>query len=179
MYKSGVWRSADLARFRTLSGKTRPYSYSLLKISPPSTPVDVARFETVIRTVRLSTGICRTTYPARFDDLDAVAQLVMKRNYSADQELDMHDSAASDGLLSVHWAERVHAAFPGARMTASDVTLYLTEALAESGELYIMEPSGRPIQYTRPPFVVSMDIPESRLYPLNVLVRAWGRRRLA
>ena len=156
----------------------RQYSYALLKTPVPVTPADLARFEIVIRTVRLSSGICRTTYRSRFDDLDVVAQRVLERTYPADQALDLLDLAASDGLLSIHWADRVYAAFPRARMTASDVMLYLTEAVSTSGEIYILEPSGRAIQYTRPPFVVSIDVPESVAYPLNMLARAWGRLRL-
>ena len=178
MYKFGIWRYDDLAHSRTILGKTRQYSYALLKMPVPATPADLARFETVIRNVRLSSGICRTTYRSRFDDLDAVAQRVLESTFSADRTLDLHDLGASDGLLSIEWAERVHAAFPQARMTASDVILYVTEAVWSSGETYILEPSGSPIQYTRPPFVVSMDVPERIVYPLNMLARAWGRRRL-
>ena len=178
MYKLGIWRPQDLANTCTRLGKTRQYSYALLRMPVPATPADIARFETVIRSVRLSSGICRTTYRSRFDDLDAVAQRVLERTYSADRPLELHDLAGSDGLLSLHWADRVYAAFPRARMTASDVTLYFTEAVARSGETYILEPSGRPIQYTRPPFVVSVDVHEPVAYPLNVLARAWARRRL-
>jgi len=178
MYKFGIWRYDDLANSRTILGKTRQYSYALLKTPVPATPADLARFETVIRNVRLSSGIWRTTYRSRFDDLDAVAQRVLERTFSEDRTLDLHDLGASDGLLSIDWAERVHATFPQSRMTASDVILYFTEAVWSSGETYILEPSSRPIQYTRPPFVVSIDVPERVVYPLNQLARAWGRRRL-
>lgn len=178
MYKFGVWRSQDLANTRTILRKTRSYSYSLLKMPVPASPADIVRFETVIRTVRLSSGICRTTYRARFDDLDTVAQVVLQRVFSADRRLEIHDVGASDGLLSMQWAERLSEAFPRVRMTASDVILYFTEAVWKSGEIYILEPTGRPIQYTRPPFVVSVDLHESAVYPLNIIARAWGRRRL-
>ena len=178
MYKFGIWRYDDLANSRTILGKTRQYSYALLKTPVPATPADLARFETVIRNVRLSSGIWRTTYRSRFDDLDAVAQRVLERTFSEDRTVDLHDLGASDGLLSIDWAERVHATFPQSRMTASDVILYFTEAVWSSGETYILEPSSRPIQYTRPPFVVSIDVPERVVYPLNQLARAWGRRRL-
>jgi hypothetical protein len=178
MYKFGIWRSRDLANTRTSLGKTRQLSYALLSMPVSSTSADIARFETVIRSVRLSSGICRTTYRSRFDDLDAIVQRVLERTYSADRPLDLHDLAGSDGLLSLHWANRVYAAFPRARMTTSDIALYFTEAVAISGEIYILEPSGKPIQYTRPPFVVSVDVQEPVAYPLNMLARAWARRRL-
>jgi hypothetical protein len=178
MYKFGIWRPDDIANTRTLLGATRQHSYALLRLPSPSTPADIARFETVIRTVRLSSGIFRTTYRSRFDDLDLVAQRVLERTFPADRPLELHDLGASDGLLSTQWAERVRAAFPRARMTASDIILCLTEAVWRSGETYILEPSGAPIQYTRPPFVVPIDVPESFAYPLNALARAWGRLRL-
>jgi hypothetical protein len=178
MYKFGIWRHDDLTHSRTILGKTRQYSYALLKTPVPATAADLVRFEIVIRNVRLSSGIWRTTYSSRFDDLDTVAQRVLERTFPSDRTLQLHDLGASDGLLSTHWAERVQAAFPQAQMTASDIILYVTEAVSKSGETYILEPNGRPIQYTRPPFVVSIDVPERVVYPLNVLARAWGRRRL-
>src|ERR1039458_1923704 len=103
MYKFGIWRSDDLANTRTILGNTRQYSYALLKTPVPPAPADIARFEAVIRTVRLSSGIFRTTYRSRFADLDTVAQRVLERTFSADRHLAIHDVGASDGLLSTHW----------------------------------------------------------------------------
>jgi hypothetical protein len=40
-----------------------------------------------------------------------------------------------------------------------------------------VEPSGRALQYIRPPFVVSAYHREPRRYPLNLLLGAWARRR--
>lgn len=178
MYKFGIWRHDDLAHSRTFLGKTRQYSYALLKTPVPPAAADLARFEVVIRDVRLSSGIWRTTYRSRFDDVDTVAQRVLERTFSRDRALEILDLGASDGLLTVQWAERVRATFPEARMTASDIILSLTEAVSKSGEIYILEPGGTAIQYTRPPFVVSIDAPESAAYPVNIFMRAWGRRRL-
>ncbi|MGA2962921.1 MAG: hypothetical protein ABSD96_14680 [Candidatus Korobacteraceae bacterium] len=177
MYKFGIWRSDALTPSKTVLGRSRQYSYSLLK-TLTSTPADLERFETVIRNVRHSSGVCRTTYRSRLDDLDALVQRVLERAFPSDRALELHDLGASDGLLSIDWAERVRAAFPQSRMTASDLILYFTEAVWKSGETYILEPGGKPIQYIRPPFVVSIDIPESPVYPLNVLARALGRRLL-
>src|ERR1039458_358747 len=177
MYRLGIWRSEKIGSTRTLLGKTRHLSYSLLRTSIPVTPVDIARFETVIRTVQLSSGICRTTYPGRFRDLDPLVQTVLERVFPVDRSLVIHDLAASDGLLSMLWAERILGRFPGAQMTASDIMLYLIEAVWKSRETYILEPDGTPIQYTRAPFVVPLQSREHRAYLANALVRTWALRR--
>ena len=178
MYKLGIWRSEKTAHTRALLGKTRQFSYSLLKTGVSATPAEIARFENVIRTVHLSSGICRTTYPERFRDLDPLVQTVLERIFPADRSLVIHDLAASDGLLSMLWAKRIFEHFPGARMTASDVFLYFTEAVWNSRETYILEPDGTPIQYTRAPFVVPLHAREHPAYLVNALVRSWARRRV-
>jgi len=176
MYKLGIWRGEKMTRTRALLGKTRQFSYCLLKTGVHATPVDIARFETVIRTVQLSSGICRTTYSERFGDLDPLVQTVLKRIFPVDRPLIIHDLAASDCLLSMLWAKRIFEYFPAARMTASDVVLYFTEAVWKSGEAYILEPDGTPVQYTRAPFVVPLHVREHAAYIVNTLVRTWARR---
>jgi len=179
MFKLGVCKSEDLGHATTLLGKQRQISCSLLKTSSPASAADITRFERVIRSTAISSGVSRTTYWSRFDDLDAVTQCVLQRTFSADQCLDIHDMGASDAFLSMQWAERVFAAFPLARMTASDISLYFTEAVwVSSGETYILEPDGTPIQYTKAPFVVWLPRREHPAYLLNALVRRWAGWRL-
>jgi hypothetical protein len=179
MFKLGVCKSEDLGRTTTLLGKKRQISYSLLKTSSPASAAEITRFEAVIRSAGISSGVSRTTYRSRFDDLDAVTQRVLQRTFPADRCLDIHDMGASDALLSMLWAKRVFAAFPRARMTASDIILYFTEAFwVSSGETYILQPDGTPIQYTKAPFVVWLPRREHPAYVLNALVRTWARRRL-
>jgi hypothetical protein len=179
MYKLGVCTSGDLDRTTTLLGKQRQVAFSLLRTSYPASAADIARFERVIRSTAISSGVSRTTYWSRFDDLDAITQRVLQRTFSADQCFDIHDIGASDGVLSMQWAERVFAAFPLARMTASDISLYFTEAVwVRSGETYILEPDGTPIQYAKAPFVVSLPRREHPAYLLNALVRGWASWRL-
>jgi hypothetical protein len=176
MYKLGIYSPGKLARTRTALGKIRQVSYSLLKIADSPTPEDIFRFETVIQTVAFSSGITRTTYPNRFQDLDRVVETVLGRVFSRDQSIVMHDMAASDCMLSMHWAMQTFARFPGARMTASDVFLYLVEAVSRSGETYILEPDGTPIQYTRAPFVIPLQSREHSAYIANAVMRSWARR---
>ena len=42
-----------------------------------------------------------------------------------------------------------------------------------------MEPSGKPLQYIRPPFVLSACHREPRRYPLNLWLGVWARKRFA
>ncbi len=179
MYKSGIWRLEDLRRIRTLAGTHRALSYALLNMPKAPTQEDIARFELVIKGVRLSFGIWRTTYPSRFDDIDEAVQGILRRLYSRSTALMLHDVAASDCQLSARWGALVRQDFEDAQLTASDLLFCLTEAVSDSCESYILEPSGEAIQYIRPPFVVTMGARESRLYPVNALVQKWGKRRLA
>jgi hypothetical protein len=179
MYKLGICKGENLVRVKTVLGKNRQISYSLLKMSSPVSAADVTRFETVIRSAATSSGIARTTYGSRFDDLDAVTQGVLQHLFHQDQSLEIYDLGASDALLSMQWANRVFDAFPRARMTASDIILHFTEATwAASGETYILEPDGTPIQYIKPPFVVSLARSEHPMYVLNALVRRLALWRL-
>jgi hypothetical protein len=41
-----------------------------------------------------------------------------------------------------------------------------------------LEPDGTPIQYVRPPFVVSLQKPMPRYYPVNRFLASWARRGL-
>jgi hypothetical protein len=179
MFKLGICSPQDLGHALTTFGKRRQISYSLLKTPSPAAAEDIKRFETVIRRVCLSSGVSRTTYRSRFDDVEAVTQEVLLHTFRADRALNVHDLGASDGLLSMQWAQRLFAAFPRARMTASDTILYFTEAaLVSSGATYILEPNGTPIQYTKAPFVVWLPRREHPLYLLNTLMRAWARWQL-
>ena len=178
MYKLGIWRAEDLGRARTIFGTTRPYAYTLLRVAPPVQAEDIRRFETVVPTVELSSGIFRTTYPSRFEDVDAVVAETLQNVFPKDIPLRIHDWAASDAFLSMRWAEKTLAAYPRATFTASDLILYLIEAKGNRPEeIFVLEPDGTPLQYIRPPFVVSLQGRERSIYPMNVLVSAWGRRR--
>lgn len=178
MYKSGIWRCEDLEKTRTRLGKTRQFSYSLLRMPERPAPADVARFETIIRTVKLSSGVCRTTYAARLDDLDSITAGLLKTLWPKDRALEFHDVGTSDALLSMHWAERLFLDFPQAHVTASDFILYFIEATHPSKKTFILEPDGTPLQCTAPPFVVSLYAKEPAVYPINVVIRAWARRFL-
>ncbi|HLH42981.1 MAG TPA: hypothetical protein VKV74_08345 [Bryobacteraceae bacterium] len=141
-------------------------------------PKHVEIFETIVRHLRLSSGIYRSTYRRRFADLDPVVNAILREVFTA-PVLEAHDWAASDCLASAEWAESLWTAFPRARVIASDTLLCLIEVSCKrQKEAYVFEPDGTPLQYIRPPFVLSLQKAIPRYYPVNRIVGAWAKRGL-
>ncbi len=152
-------------------------AYNLLDVGDSPTEEQIRVFEDVSFTLRTSNGTFRTTFRQRFRDVDEVSLRWIGRLYLADAELRIQDRAASHGLTSCEWAQRLLQVFPRAEFEASDVLLYLIELSLADGEIYILEPDGTPLQYINPPFVVSLHHPESWRYPVNRFVAARANRR--
>jgi len=177
MYRPGIWRRNQLLNTREqICGFRIGIAYNLLNSSGPSCSEDVKAFERTTRAIKLSSGVHRTTYRARFSDLDVVTHRIMQTVFAPNQKLRVHDWAASAGLLSVEWASHIWADFPSAVLIASDYFLFLLEAQNSAGETFILEPDGTAIQYINPPFVVSLVGKERSLFLLNRLAIAWARR---
>jgi hypothetical protein len=134
------------------------------------------RFERIMTDISLSNQVTRTTFSGRFADLDESVQSLLMKVFPFQQELAVHDWAVSGGMTSLEWFQRLRTDFPGVAFEASDSTLYLVEA-RRRGEVYILEPDGRPIQYTRPPFVVSLVQMNHWIYPINRLVQTHAKRQ--
>jgi hypothetical protein len=177
MYKLGIWREKDLMHEKTWFGTSKPLAYTLLNVSGPILECDCKRFERVIRTVRLGSGVFRTTHSKRFADVDPVVQSILENTYAPNRAVRVCDWAASDALASLEWADTVFAHYPFATMEASDTVLHLVEASNDSHETFILEPDGTPLQYIRPPFVVSTSHRERCFYPVNVAISWWAARR--
>jgi hypothetical protein len=153
-------------------------SYSLLNIGENPTKEQIQIFEDISFTLRTSNGTCRTTFRNRLRDVDAAATDILERLYPSDTELLVEDRAVSHGLTSLEWAQQLFRAFPHSQFEASDKLLYLIQLSLTSGRTYILEPDGQPLQYIKPPFVVSLSHRESTLLPFNRLIAAQARRRL-
>jgi hypothetical protein len=191
MFKPGVWKrgtflaappSGALARlFHRLSHSR--VSLHLLAIPDEPSAEDIGLFEKLMPHVRLSSGVYRTTYRQRFRGLNPAVNNVLRRSFSASQPLRVEDWAASDCLTSAEWAVELFPLFPHLEFVASDLLLFLLEAKKKTGqERFILEPDGTPLQYIRPPFVVRLSQPESKLFLFNWLLagrarRAWERVR--
>lgn len=152
-------------------------AYSLLDVGSDPSEEQVAMFEDLCFRLRISNDTFRTSFPQRFVDLDAAALRWMSELFAPEAPIQIQDRAASHCLTSYEWAQRIFAEYSRAEFEASDLFLCLYELSLETGEKYIVEPSGRALQYIRPPFVVSACHREPRRYPLNLWLGAWARRR--
>lgn len=152
-------------------------SYDLLNVGDDPTAEQIQIFEEISRTLRTSNGTYRTTFPNRFHDLDDVATRWIKKSYSGDTELRVQDRAASHALTSLEWALKLFQLFPVAKFEASDSMFSLVKLSLNTGEAYVLEPDGHPLQYIKWPFVVSLQRRESWRYPINRLIAAGAKRR--
>jgi len=134
-------------------------------------------FEAIVKHLRLSSGIYRSTYPNRFADLDPIVGSVLRDVFGTADPIVVHDWAASDCRLSAEWASTLWELFPAAHVVASDLLLSLTEA-SRGREAYIFETDGTPLQYIRPPFVISLQKSIPAHYPLNRMLATRARRGL-
>jgi hypothetical protein len=153
-------------------------SYELLSAVHSRGEAEIALFEAIVRDLRLSLGICRTTARGRFQSLDPFVNQRLATYFGAGRELAVHDWAASDCLTSSEWALSLFADFPRAQFTASDLMLFLVELTLPAGDILILEPSGGPVQYIRGPFVSYLDRPEARSAVINRILAAHARRMI-
>ena len=134
MFKFGIFRLEDYRPESTsLSGRlawmlTRHrISLQLLRTGIPASPREITVFEALMQGLRLNSGIYRTTFHNRFRDLDPFVNELLAERFDAAAAIEVHDWAASDCLTSSEWAASLLALFPNARLTASDLTLFLVE----------------------------------------------------
>ncbi len=183
MFRFGIYTRDQYYRARARKPLLRSgISYGLLDFGDDPTDQDIRAFEEINSTIQQSNGTFRKTFRHRFDDVDAATVKILKALHRADAELRVQDRAASDCLTSSECAERLFHHFPFTHFEASDALLHLLRLSLVSGETYIVEPNGKPLQYIKPPFVVALSSREAFRYPLNHLVAArakWRFRRLA
>lgn len=171
MYKTGIWRLVPSSQIGD-PNQADIVSYQLLKED------SIEVFENIVRHLRLSSGIFRSTYPQRFADLDPVVNEILRGAFRKGR-LDVHDWAASDCRVSAEWARFLWSEFPDAQVVASDILLGLTEvSRVGTSQSYILEPDGTPLQYVRPPFVVPLQKPIPAYYFVNRRLAAQARASL-
>jgi hypothetical protein len=154
-------------------------NYGLLDVGDNPNEEQIRIFEDVSFTLRTSNGTFRTTFRRRFRDVNEVALRLMRGFYPPDTDLRVQDRAASHGLTSWEWAEELFPAYPRAELEGSDALLYLFKVVLPSGELYIVEPDGKLLQYIKPPFVVTLYYRESWRFPVNRAVATRAKRKFA
>ena len=151
-------------------------AYNLLNVGENPSEEDIRVFEDISVTLRTSNGTFRTTFRNRFEDVDITCLRLMGQNFRPESAIRVEDRAVSHGLTSCEWAKRLLPLFPAAILEASDLVLQLLE-LSVDGETFITELDGTPLQYIRPPFVVSVLHAESWRNPIRCLIAAHGKKR--
>jgi hypothetical protein len=152
-------------------------SYTLLDVGEHPTLEQLQLFEDISFTLRTSNGTFRTTFRHRFSDVDAAAMRWITTFYSPRTELRVQDRAVSHGLTSWEWAQQLFQAYPRIEFEASDALLCLFRLSSPTGEIYIVEPDLKPLQYIKRPFVLSLQHPELWRHPLNRILAAGAKRR--
>ena len=178
MFRTGIWTVEQFWEAQKHpSRKSRSVSLRLLDVADSAGPEDIGIFEAISRVFRTSNGTYRTTYPSRFKDLDAAVLIHLKQLFEQDSAFAIQDRAASNCLTSAEWANSLFPFFTNVRFTASDLLLYLLKAELPSGETFILEPGGEPLQFVAPPFVLPLSGGESRWHVLNrlLIMRALSR----
>lgn len=154
-------------------------AYTLLDVGNDPNDERVSMFEDVCFRLRTSNGTFRTSFAHRFVDLDKAALRWIDELFAPDAPIRIQDRAASHCLTSHDFAQRVFATHATAEFEASDLFLCIYELSLANGEKFIVEPSGQPLQYIRPPFVLSACHREPRRYPVNLWLGLRARRRFA
>jgi len=152
-------------------------AYNLLGVGDNPSEEEIRLFEDISVTLRTSNGTFRTSYRNRFEDVDAACIRLMQQAFPTDLEIHIEDRAVSHGLTSCEWAKRLFPIFPAASIEASDLLLKLIELSTGDGQIFITEVDGTPLQYIKPPVVVSLCHAESWRNPLRRLAAARGKKR--
>ncbi|HWZ31647.1 MAG TPA: hypothetical protein VNX18_09960 [Bryobacteraceae bacterium] len=177
MFKLGVYRLDQFQRPRSIWGRLSQNRISFHLLRAPASADQVRLFECAMPQIRLSNGVYRTTSRARFKEFDPFVNAVLAKHFEPSRELQVHDWAASDCIASSEWAAAVWSYFPNARVTASDLTLFVIETELPGGEIFIWETNGEPLQYVRPPFVVRLSPSEHPLMVVNRILEWHGRNK--
>jgi hypothetical protein len=138
---------------------------------------DAERFDRLMPQILLSNGVARTTNRGRFLDFDRTVQRHLLDLFPPNTPIAVEDWAISSGITAAEWFDCLKIDFPRVQFTGSDAFLNLIEARTEAGDIYILEADGTPIQYVKPPFVVSMVLPQNAFYFLNRRVQKTAQRR--
>ncbi len=172
MLKLGIWRpEQDTPAGRFLR---RGLSSATLLLDKPASGARANGefFDRITRQICLSNGVARTTTRDRFQGLNAHVRQVLNGIFPPRTPLSVEDWACSTGITSLEWFRDLLSGYPTVRFAASDWILHLVEAsIPDKSITYILEPDGTPVQYIRPPFVVSLVKPNAWAYPLNVMVQ--------
>ncbi len=121
----------------------------------------------------------RTTFRNRFEDVDIACLRLMCQSFPSDSAIRVEDRAVSHGLTSCEWAKRLLRFF---RPRRSKRRIWCCSCLNfrwRAEKHSSLRVDGTPLQYIRPPFVVSVLHAEPRRNLVRRLVAAYGKKRFS
>jgi hypothetical protein len=130
--------------------------------------------ERILSRFSVQSGILKYTHARRFDDFDNLSLCAITANFTAYQDILVHDVGVSDGRTSCGLYEQLNRLYgPRLVFQASDNAPYLfVLRRGRSTRRVIVDDKGHLLQIITPPFVFIVVRPESKkLYPLNHLMR--------
>jgi hypothetical protein len=152
-------------------------AFTLLETEDPPTTDDIDRFEEISYRLRTSNGTTRMTFRNRMAEVNDASLRLIRASYGPESQIVVQDRAASTCLTSKEWAQQLLLVFSKLKFEASDALLHLFRITLQSGETYVVEPSGQPLQYIKSPFVVCLCPREPMRYPLNHFIVARAKKR--
>jgi hypothetical protein len=177
MLKPGIVSSVTLRRFPSWFGSMRHVSFLLLAELAKDPTRNVDLYDRVVAQARMPNGVWKRTGKGRLAEVDALALEVLSRRVPAGSQLTVFDVAASTGVTSVEFFERLAPGF-AVEFVASD--LYRDLFAVQSPRwpwTGIFDTFRQEVQHVVGPFVLPAQTQESLAYPVNRvlkrLCRAW------
>lgn len=177
MLKLGICTAAQDTSLRHLW--RRGLSAATILPIQESSGLEASRlFERIVSQLRLSNGTVRTTLSKRLVAVDERVAELLPILFPRRTRLLVEDWAVSTGITAVEWFRSLQELYPAVRFTASDLMLYVIEVRCQGErDAFVVEPGGKPIQYVRAPFVVSLTEQQHPLYFINVAIQRRALRK--
>lgn len=171
MLKTGIYKIDQLKdpkNLKTIFGRDKKISITLYHevVNHPELK-DLA--ENILLNFTDERGAFKRTYSNRFEDFDQQAIQEIKKFFSPDEHLIIHDAAVSDGRTAYDFFQKLESLFPQLTYYASDYDPHIF-VLEDGQTKVVLNREGIPLEITCPPFVFNL-MRESFRYPLNHFIR--------
>ena len=176
MFKTGIYNLNQLANQKLdgFFGKRKFIAIDLYEeVGLSGLPNKERLKEAIMRRFALANGTFRRTHDARFEDFDGDAIRQIKKFFSKDDLLRIHDVAVSDGRTACEFFNKLKRDFKKMHYHATDRDTYvkIIESKKNPKNKIVRDEEGKLLQIIWPPFVFNIPKKESPLlYPINRLL---------
>ncbi len=176
MLKLGITTVEGLCRPRSWLGRSRHASMLLFASLAERGHDGSDAYDRLVERVKLPNGTWKQTAGGRLDDVDELIERALGRVHRPGSRVSVLDLGVSTGVTSVALHDRLSRTY-AVHFIASD--LY-RDAVAVSGRGWtvVLTAAGEPLQYVLGPFVLPAELDESRLYPVNRVMKTIAQRCL-